>query len=355
MNTPLIFISFGITGELMKRKIVPALLKLRERKELPDKFKIIGISRRPADEMQEMFGEQFCHIQGDATEADTYTKLKELLEQMESAFNEPAQKIFYISTSPALYQIIFEHLAHLAAQSKNPERMKLMVEKPFGLSGAEAARLGAVLHRSFSESQIYRVDHYLAKESVRYAGVPLESIQKIEAYFCETDGGQRRGASYDAVGALRDVGQNHLLEMLAVALMPERLDFLEALAEAHVESTSRAQHTTYREAPGVAPASQTETHFTCTLLWRGIGVTLAGGKYMPEDRKEVVLTHTDGTITHLPIVENAGPGEYERLMLDCVHNKHELFVGERELGLLWRFIDPIVQNWAQGKPPLGQY
>ncbi|MEI7719867.1 MAG: hypothetical protein WCI89_01515 [bacterium] len=340
-STPLVFIAFGITGELMKRKIVPAILKLREKKELPDNFKIIGISRRPADEMQTLFGESFCHIQGDAGEPETYTQLKELLDSF-----GPAQKIFYISTSPALYPTIFEHLAHLAAESKNPEQMKLMIEKPFGLSGTEAARLSAVLHRSFNESQIYRVDHYLAKESLRLKNISLELIQKVEAYFCETDGVEKRGASYDAVGALRDVGQNHLLEMLAVTLMQNRVDFLEELG-APAEHSSHEQYAGYQDIPGVAPSSKTETEFSCTFAWRGIPITIEGGKYLPENKKEVVVTQKDGKVLHFPVLENTHASEYELLILDCVRGDHTLFVSERELALLWRFVDPIVKVWYQ--------
>jgi glucose-6-phosphate 1-dehydrogenase len=367
MKRSLVFVAFGMTGDLMRQKILPAIAALREKGKLPEDFRLVGISRRVSDESGDALGEAFYPLQGDVGSPDTYQRLAELLDSFEKELGKPVQKIFYISVSPALYKTVFEQLGRFAGNT-----IKLMVEKPFGLSGSEAQKLDEILHRDFKEGQIYRVDHYLGKASIQKLTGALhkegthrdKKIERIEIRLLEMSGVEKRGASYDAVGALRDVGQNHLLEVLAVAAgantPASRAHILGELAhlspEEVREKTTRAQYAGYREVPGVAPDSQTETYFKIETFLDTLGfgkkisVLLEAGKKAPRTLKELVVIYQNGHISQYSLEEKSEgggvqEGEYERLLRACMFDDQRLFVSAHEVTLLWRFVDPILQEW----------
>ncbi len=366
-ETPTVFVAFGVTGDLMKQKILPALFQLHLKNELPDGFEILGVSRREWDDEilrthvshalgnkadLESFLARLSFVKGDITDDQLFAQLAEKIGARSA--------ILYFSLSPALYADAFTRLvaSPLAAKAK---QLRLMIEKPFGSDEMTARELHSILSSAFQEPYVFRVDHYLAKEAL--FNVPSTDpgvIKKIEVYFMETSGVETRGESYDSVGALRDVGQNHMLEMLATALNNTNRE--QILKELHVlmprevaAHTVRAQYEGYPLIPGVASQSQTETYFKLRTTYRNIEVVLEGGKRLGLNRKEVIFTHENGSTHILTVGENVVRTEYERLVHDCMKGDQTLFVSIREVMALWHFIDPIVRAWRKEMVPLKLY
>ncbi len=347
-NLPTIFVIYGATGDLIKKKIVPALFYLYEQKALPEKLQVIGYSRRDwTDErfrahitdilktynpeiasslkLQDFLG-LFSYHQGHFDNLDDYTRLAEVLGNIDGMWRVCSNKLFYLSVPPEFYQTIFQNLkdSHLTDPCSPEEGWtRVLVEKPFGYDLESARALDDLLVSLFREEQIYRIDHYLAKEilqnilAFRFANNLFErswdnqSIERIDIRLLEKIGAEDRGAFYDSVGALRDVGQNHLLQMLALATMERPKDFssdeirakrAELLADLAVLTTEqvkqqsfRAQYEGFRSIKGVAPDSQTETYFKLVTglkspRWMGVPVTLESGKRLGEPLKEIVVT-----------------------------------------------------------------
>ncbi len=374
MESPTVFVAFGVTGDLMRLKILPALYALYKKGDLPERFVLLGISRRDwsnADLRSHIaravsegdqdspeltnFLQLLFFVNGDAQEKGLYDKLSESFDALEAAWGGPADKVLYLSLSPTLYKVAFEHLRH-APFAQDTKRVRLMIEKPVGTSGKSADRLHTILQNTFEERAIYRVDHYLAKEAMQNVP-PIDGtlVSEIKITFFETAGPDTRGAFYDATGALRDVGQNHMLEMLARTTMDysrsEALEALPVLSSGEVEfSTTRGQYAGYLNIPGIAPGSVTETYFKIstyidTLRFPKVRVVLEGGKRMAENKKEIQVTFKDGRILTHSIGENKDRSEYEILIHDCLRGNQTLFVSKREIIALWRFIDPILDGW----------
>ncbi len=330
----------------MRLKILPALLGLHSGGELPSDMRIVGISRKAWDDAQlhtyieevlpsadESFLSRFIFLQGDAEDVATFSKLSEVCGD--------ADLLMYLALSPVLYKTVFENMgrAHL------PAGRKVMIEKPFGISGASAEELYAQLQTVVDEQNIFFVDHYLAKDWVRglkSLPVPRENILHIHVTFFEKIGVEKRGASYDHVGALRDVGQNHVLQIVAHILGTQALEQLPLLSPEEVTTkTVRVQYKGYRDIKGVAADSQTETYFKVDTDL----LTLEGGKAMPNSIKEVVLTLKDGSEIKISEFPNKIP-EYEMLISVAMKGDQTLFPSIRDIRAQWRFIDPILQAWA---------
>ncbi len=380
-DIPTIFVAFGVTGDLMRLKILPALFALYSKGELPERFALLGVSRKDIsnadlralisdalvvflqkgekgtvdEEKLNSFLQSVFAVQGDATERPVYEKLEETFEALEHTWGSVADKILYLSISPTLYKGAFEQLRH-AVFTQNTKQVRLMIEKPFGLSGKSADKLQSILQNTFEERAIYRVDHYLAKEALDHTpAIDGSLVSSIAITFFETDGVEKRGSFYDATGALLDVGQNHMLQMLAKVTMEhsraEALEALHPLSASEVAlKTSRTQDPAYKKIPGVPPNSKTETAFTITSYittgtFENVTVTLEGGKYMPENKKEIVITFKDGRVITHPIGENTARSEYEILIGDCIKGNQTRFVSKRENAALWRFVDPILEQW----------
>jgi len=349
-DTPTVLVVFGATGDLMERKIAPALYHLREKGRLPDRFRTIGFARRDlaavfaadvADTVRRhhaatldegdlaAFAGDFGYLQGHFDDVEAYGRLADALNAIDDEWDVCANKLFYLAVPPGNYRTILEHLAASgltsACSGTGAGRgwTRVIVEKPFGNDCRTARELDELLGSLFEEQQIYRIDHYLAKEmlqgmmSFRFSNSLFEpswnnrAIDRIEIDLFETLGAESRGAFYDGVGALRDVGQNHLLQMLALITMaqPASMD-ADAIRAARVEalrvlrpltreqiahSTFRAQYDGYREIAGVAPGSNTETFFkVVTQLdsdrWRGVPVIMRGGKRLGCVCKQIVVT-----------------------------------------------------------------
>ncbi len=359
----------------MRLKILPALYGLHSKGEFPANMRIVGISRKPWSDAElqsyvkevlphaeEAFLARFTFLQGDAEDPSIFSSL------LETCGGDDV--LVYLSLSPALYKTVFSHM-HSAGFGARAAATRLMIEKPLGVNGAEAEELYVQLQGITEEQNIFFVDHYIAKDWVRNLEtlpVPREEVAQIHIRLFETIGVEKRGVSYDQLGALRDVGQNHALQMVANILTSdssrsahaEALEQLPVLSSAEVAAqTMRAQYQGYETIKGVAPDSQTETYFKIqTTLhgkgWDGVELTIEGGKALPNSSKEVVFQLKDGRTVPASEVPSK-VGEYELLLSAAMQADQSLFVSMREIRAQWRFIDPITEVWSAGSPKLQSY
>jgi glucose-6-phosphate 1-dehydrogenase len=344
--SPTILVVFGTTGDLMSRKIVPSLFHLRGLGLLPEKMRVVGFGRRDWDDahlhehVREILVERapsaaatdvdeflrlFEYQRGEFDDIDSYRATSERITGIQRDWGVCANKLFYLAVPPEHYSVIFRSLAASGlteACSDIEGWTRVLVEKPFGDDQSTARELDTLLSSLFREEQIYRIDHYLAKEMLqgiinfRFTNNLFESewsrqaIERIDITLLESIGAEKRGAFYDRVGALRDVGQNHLLQMLALVTMDQpasesahdireaRAELIEGLrpmtAGEVARDTFRAQHAGFRDILGVSPDSDTETYFKIrTTLggqrWAGVPVTMESGKRMGEACKRIVV------------------------------------------------------------------
>ncbi len=366
---PEVFVAFGVTGDLMRQKILPELFSLYSRGVLPDDFHIIGVSRRDWSDhdlqtyvrnilVQKNVGGDidgyvslFTFVQGDVYEPPVFEKLATHIGEREA--------LIYLALSPELYKGTFAYLA-ASPLAKKAKQLRLIIEKPFGTSGTEAELLNTTLHTLFTEEQLYRVDHYLGKDSLtNVAPIELSGLEKITVSFLQKEGVEMRPQFYEATGALLDVGQNHMMEMFALTLgAHERASVVGDLALLSSEEvsthTKRSQWQGYRAINGVSTDSQVETYFKVETSWRGIPTVFEGGKYMQEEKKEIAFHYADHTTT-IAIENNKDEHEHERLILACLRGQHERFMSSEEIMAQWRFVDSIKRVWALGEPPLSTY
>ncbi len=430
-ETPVSFVVFGATGDLFARKIVPSLYLLYTTGKLPNEFAVLGFGRQAlttelfqdhvfvhlknaAPDVTKRGAEEFLNLftyqQGEFADEASFARLREALEARDHALGFPALKSFYLAVPPELVRILVPHLAMVAPQG---EARQILIEKPYGHDETSARELTAFLHDFFDEREIFRIDHYLAKPALdtllysrtkheRYNQLLREEpIQAITITLLETLGVEKRGAFYDGIGALKDVGQNHLLEMLALALMPiprlepasvcqARAQFLQSLPRLSTkeveEQTIRAQYEGYEHIAGVREGSTTETYFRVQFAlksapYRDVAVVLESGKRMRALKKDIVISfdcnHTDSLhielepvpriylkkgdlITTLEEFKDPMPSiqyanEYATLFASAWRGDTTHFPTAREVERLWHFIDPIVLAWEEGAPPLLTY
>lgn len=340
---PHTIVIFGASGDLTSRKLVPALYNLKRAGLLPEPTTIVGFSRTPlTDEawraslrestQQHAGGEPFCpkawdafagsiHYQpGDIGKSDDLVQLRERLVSLEGAAT--VTRVYYLATAPQFYAPVVTALGSLGMADETPGPRRVIVEKPFGTDLATARSLNAHIHTVFNESQVYRIDHYLGKESVqnilalRFANTIFEPIwnrryiDHVQITVAEAVAVGRRGPYYETAGVLRDMFQNHLLQLLMVTAMeaPVRfnadavrnekvkvLDAIRSLDLGHVAAAGiRGQYAGYLDEPGVAPASQTATFGAIRLevdnwRWQGVPFYLRSGKAMSCRTTQIVI------------------------------------------------------------------
>ncbi len=345
---PTILIVLGATGDLMKKKIMPSVYHLYANHRVPERFRVVGMARRPLtdkdfqaqvltelerrlpgldSQLAEKVTALFGYHQGEFHDTTAFESLKKQLEKIDLEWGICSNKIFYLSVPPAQFGTIFENMAKSRLNLPCGGKLgwtRVLIEKPFGEDAASAKKLFAQLGKYFKEEQLYLIDHYLAKEIVqailpfRFSNNLFEkswdktTISKIEIRLHETIGVEERGSFYDPVGTFRDVGQNHLLQMLAAitmdpppknlaacALRRQRAEIMSSLKPWTLadikKKTFRAQHEGYRSIKGVAPKSDTETYFKLeTGLthpdWNGVQIILEAGKRCPAPKKDVIVT-----------------------------------------------------------------
>jgi glucose-6-phosphate 1-dehydrogenase len=342
-----ILIIFGASGDLTKRKLIPALFDLYEQDLLPEKFAVLGASRTelsdekfrkkadeflPLDKETADFKNKLFYESVSPNEPDDFIKLKERLKKLEKDRSIESNYIFYLSTPPSVYESIAQNLAEQNLSKSEKYFRRIIVEKPFGTDLESARELNKNLLHCFNENQVYRIDHYLGKESVqnmlvtRFANGIFEPlwnrnfIERVEVTSAESLGVEGRGGYYDHSGALRDMLQNHLLQLVGfVAVEPPVVIEADAIRneivkvfqsmrpiteEQVADFVVRGQYITsnikgvqvkgYREEKGVDPNSRTETFVAMKFYidnwrWGGVPFYIRTGKKLPARVTEIVI------------------------------------------------------------------
>ncbi len=333
---PFVLVIFGATGDLAHTKLIPALFSLFKEKGLAEQFYIIGFARRPltnetfanlfsefvSDPEWNKFSSHLLYHQGSFDDSVAYKSLTEKLNTFDTTSNITFERILYLATPPSNYNTILEFIYQYKHEFAHDHKQwaKLVIEKPFGKDLDTAKMLDQKLSEYFSEWQVFRVDHYLGKETVqnmlifRFANSIFEPvwnanyIDHIQITFAEEKGIQTRGRFFDGVGILRDVTQNHLLQLLAAVAMEQPKSFSsEGVRDARAKIIAaiqcynpedvakyvvRGQYEGYLSEKDVAPHSQTETFVALKLLlqnerFAGVPFYIRAGKRMNKSLVEV--------------------------------------------------------------------
>jgi len=369
---PLILIIFGASGDLTKRKLIPALYELHTQQLLPEKLAVLGVSRTELSDLSfrekmkeflsiepqlqsdiDSFLEHLYYQPLSTADSKDYPILKSRLQALGKELSIPENYIYYLSTPPDLYQVIPKSLAEFGLNDSTNGFKRLIIEKPFGTSLASARELNKNLLNYFSEEQLYRIDHYLGKETVqnmlvtRFSNGIFEPIwnhnfiHHIEITSAETLGVENRGGYYDHSGAMRDMVQNHLMQLVGMVAMEPPVvieanairneilkvfQSLRPLTEAEVEKhVIRGQYGQshigkelvkgYREEREVDADSRTETFiamkfFIDNFRWAGVPFYIRTGKKLPARVTEVVIHFKNtphrlfGTLTDTTAADN---------------------------------------------------
>jgi glucose-6-phosphate 1-dehydrogenase len=345
MNSPLVMVIFGATGDLMNRKLMPALYHLIQDGALSRDLFIVGVGRRaittdqfrelmarsvqdayPKEYNQGLWEKIISHMhysQGKFEDKKLYGELVSLLETFDKEFNACVPRFFYLATPPEHYETIINHL-HESKLSEGCGQgttlyTKVLIEKPFGKDLKTAKKLDELLGKTFEERQIYRIDHYLGKETVqnilsfRFANGIFEPtwnrnfIDHIQITLAEDVGVGTRGEFYDGVGAIRDVVQNHMLEMMALIAMDqpkafdaqsirdERVKMIQAIESKGVgKAVVRGQYAGYQKEKNVNASSATETFVALKLIldtprWKGVPFYIRTGKHLTKKVTEISI------------------------------------------------------------------
>jgi glucose-6-phosphate 1-dehydrogenase len=356
---PCTVIIMGASGDLTSRKLMPALAHLAMDGLLDPDFAAIGVSREAIDDdtfrrnmdgaiqnsketgetraaVREKFLEKLHFVSGDLTDAATYTRIAECLAAIEGDDVAERGRLFYFAIPPSLYPTVLEHLSGSGLAPRSSEAsskwVRLVIEKPFGHDLESARQLNALVRGIFSERQIYRIDHYLGKETVqnllvlRFANSIFEPIwnrehvQHVQITAAETVGVEHRASYYEEAGVLRDMFQNHLLQLLSLTTMEPPSSFeADMVRDEKVKVLRSVRQLTpmeartasvvgqygagvvdgesvpgYREEPGVAPDSRVPTYAALRLMidnwrWEGVPFFLRSGKRMAERVSEIAV------------------------------------------------------------------
>ncbi|MDE1944253.1 MAG: hypothetical protein KGH97_02035 [Patescibacteria group bacterium] len=358
------YLLLGATGDLARKKILPALARLAT---ADTELEVVASSRRPWGDAEYGAFVRPALVAAGVAEPDAFLAR---VRYAPADHTEPAslkalarevapQSLIHLSIQPSAYAPVIEALGETGALGR--DGVKLLIEKPFGRDEASARALDALITRYLPEERLYRIDHYLGKESVRALEGALagEALTGVSVTLAETLDAQGRGAFYDETGVIRDVVQNHALEVLAASLAegagPEaRLAALEKLSLAGPLETGvrLGQYQGYRETPGVAPDSKTPTAVELALSYASaagpIPVTIYAGKALAEARQELVAETPPGPRAF----SLAGDHAYDRLIREAAEGDRTHFPSLAEVLAAWQLLDPVL---APPTPSLAIY
>jgi glucose-6-phosphate 1-dehydrogenase len=417
---PFTLIIFGITSNLAQIKLIPTLYDLVASREFSSDFTVIGVGRTPMDQasftsfigqvlrsqnrhhthaidsaIERKLLSHLTYLPIDLTSPDSYVHLKTLIKANPHSKN----RMIYLATYPSLYNSIFSQLKSVRLTGQKNGWTRVLIEKPIGSDRDSAAQLNEMLAGYFVEDQIFRLDHYLGKETLhdilkfRFENGVLESniqathLDHIQVTAAEDFGIGLRGSYYDQNGALKDVGQNHLLQMIALATMAQPREFTNDLVTQErvniltnlvpePDTLVLGQYQGYHSEPHVAKDSDTETYFAFRTSidndrFMGVPIYVRGGKYLQATSTEVkivfkntnVLTYRisaqGGIILNTPnsstqfIKPRTGdePDAYQRLMLDALAGDQTYFNDAAEIDAQWAFTDSLLAQ-KHGMQPI---
>lgn len=403
----------GVSGDLSRRKLLPALAEICENSEVKAHLKILGVSRRPLDDSvlppaAEELRQRLSLLQLDYGNEADYSRLKDALASAGSQ-----QVIFYFAVPPAAVVGLVEQLGQAGL---NGPQYKLLMEKPFGTDFESAQQLITRINHYYKEEQVYRIDHYLAKEPAQNISVFLGSnaifrdvwsnqfVESIDVIAAESIGIEGRVQFWEATGTLRDFVQSHLMQLTALTLMEpcpdvtdfgmmqrRRLEVLQSLKLSAVQPVIKGQYRGYKEEVG-NPESNTETFVSLVLesglpKWHGVPIRLTTGKKLNDKLTEIRVhfrrsQSAQTNILKLRIqpdeaieldlwVKQPGyeqhlqklplefayhqhfaklPDAYEQVIVDAIRSRFNLFASGEEVLASWRALQPLLPDWPRRQP-----
>lgn len=442
VTEPANIVIIGASGDLTQRKLIPALHSLGCEGLLSPHVQVIGLARsalaednlrehlfggvviyarhKPAPGLCELwpqFARRITYLAGDYADPQTYRRLAQRLTQNDAEAGTQGNRLFYLAIPPTLYATVIQHLGQAGLQHSPTGWTRIIIEKPFGRDLESARQLNAQVHAVFDEEQIYRIDHYLGKETVqnilvlRFANSIFEPlwnrnyVDHVQITMAEDIGVEHRASYYEQAGVVRDMVQNHMLQLLTLTAMEpptalnartlrdEKVKVLQAVRPFALSDGVWGQYEGYRAEPGVSPDSRTPTFVALRLYvdnwrWQGVPFYVRTGKRMAKKSTRITLQFKQ--VPHLLFPEStdllpnslslfiqpdegvnlcfetkvpgAGmrtkrvdmafaykehfgehliPDAYERLLLDALQGDASLFARSDEIELAWRLVDPL--------------